>query len=81
VQTHSEQPPQFSELKPFAHNNSPLGSAAYVSSTNRPSLCQSYFYGQNSKMRYGYNREEIRVLNSAGEVVETISFADNGKKF
>jgi hypothetical protein len=32
-------------------------------------------------MRYGYNREEIRVLNSAGEVVETISFADNGKKF
>lgn len=34
-----------------------------------------------AKTRQEFSQREIRVLNSAGEVVETISFDDSGKKF
>jgi hypothetical protein len=34
-----------------------------------------------AKTRQGYSRGEIRVLNSTGDIVETISFDDSGKRF
>jgi hypothetical protein len=33
-----------------------------------------------ARTRQGFSRGEIRVLNTAGEIVETISFEDSKKK-